>query len=79
MREVTGPIVAIVRCCARCSSRSRSWAASRPDYRQFAVTISIAAVISGFVAMTLTPAAAMVLRREHKEPAGWALVQPTRN
>ena len=39
-------------------------------YRQFAVTISIAVVISGFVALTLTPAlCVLILKREH-QPAG---------
>ncbi|MBQ4616148.1 MAG: multidrug efflux RND transporter permease subunit [Mailhella sp.] len=38
-------------------------------YRQFAVTIAIAVVISGVVALTLTPALCMLLlRTEHKEP-----------
>ena len=40
-------------------------------YRQFAVTIAMAVVISGVVALTLTPALCMLLLREgHKEP--WA-------
>ena len=39
-------------------------------YRQFAVTIAIAVVISGVVALTLTPALCrLLLRFEHKEPA----------
>ena len=38
-------------------------------YRQFAVTISIAVVISGIVALTLTPAlCVLILKREHKLP-----------
>ena len=47
-------------------------------YRQFAVTISIAVVISGLVALTLTPAlCVLILKREH-QPAGplLPLVQP---
>ncbi len=37
-------------------------------YRQFAVTIAIAVVISGVVALTLTPAlCAMILKNKHKE------------
>ncbi len=40
-------------------------------YRQFAVTIAIAVVISGVVALTLTPALCMqLLKRERREP--WA-------
>ena len=39
-------------------------------YRQFAVTIAIAVVISGVVALTLTPALCrLLLRAEHAEPA----------
>ena len=47
-------------------------------YRQFAVTISIAVVISGLVALTLTPAlCAMILKREHQQPRSLLrLVQP---
>jgi HAE1 family hydrophobic/amphiphilic exporter-1/multidrug efflux pump len=38
-------------------------------YRQFAVTISIAVVISGVVALTLTPSlCVLILKREHREP-----------
>ena len=43
-------------------------------YRQFAVTISIAVVISGFVALTLTPALCVMMLKPHdqaKEPR-WA-------
>ena len=35
-------------------------------YRQFAVTISIAVVISAIVALTLTPPNVLILKREHK-------------
>lgn len=39
-------------------------------YRQFAVTVAIAVVISGVVALTLTPAlCAMILKNNHHEPA----------
>jgi len=39
-------------------------------YRQFAVTIAIAVVISGIVALTLTPAlCAMILKKSHNENA----------
>ena len=38
-------------------------------YRQFAVTISIAVVISGIVALTLTPSlCVLILKREHRVP-----------
>ena len=39
-------------------------------YRQFAITVAIAVVISGIVALTLTPAlCAMILKKTHKENA----------
>src|SRR6185436_12827422 len=38
-------------------------------YRQFAVTIAIAVVISGIVALTLTPSlCVLILKREHRAP-----------
>ena len=41
-------------------------------YRQFAVTIVISIVISGFVALTLTPAlCATILKNDHKKPGGF--------
>jgi multidrug efflux pump subunit AcrB len=47
MTEVTSPIIAIVLVLCACSCRSRSSAASTGElYRQFAVTISMAVVIS---------------------------------
>jgi len=43
-------------------------------YRQFAVTISIAVVISGVVALTLTPSlCVLILKREHKQPGRFFL------
>ena len=40
-------------------------------YRQFAVTIAVSVVISGIVALTLTPAlAALILKEKHGEPRG---------
>jgi multidrug efflux pump len=41
-------------------------------YRQFAITIVISIVISGFVALTLTPSlCASILKNEHKEAKGF--------
>ncbi len=41
-------------------------------YRQFAITIVISIVISGFVALTLTPSlCASILKHEHKKPQGF--------
>jgi HAE1 family hydrophobic/amphiphilic exporter-1/multidrug efflux pump len=67
MREVTSPIIAIVLVlCAVFIPIAFLGGLSGELYRQFAVTISIAVVISGFVALTLTPAlCALVLKKEH--------------
>ena len=67
MKEVTSPIIAIVLVlCAVFIPIAFLGGLTGELYRQFAVTISIAVVISGFVALTLTPSlCAIVLRREH--------------
>jgi len=67
MREVTSPIIAIVLVlCAVFIPIAFLGGLTGELYRQFAVTISIAVVISGFVALTLTPSlCAIVLRKEH--------------
>jgi hydrophobe/amphiphile efflux-1 (HAE1) family protein len=68
MSEVTGPVVAIV--LVLCSVFVPvAFLGGLPGqlYRQFAITISIAVVISGLVALTLTPAlCALVLRKPHE-------------
>jgi HAE1 family hydrophobic/amphiphilic exporter-1/multidrug efflux pump len=71
--EVTSPIIAIVLVlCAVFIPIACLGGLTGELYRQFAVTISIAVVISGFVALTLTPAlCAIVLRREHKHADTW--------
>jgi hydrophobe/amphiphile efflux-1 (HAE1) family protein len=57
MQEVTGPVVAIVLVlCAAFVPIAFLGGLAGELYRQFAVTISIAVVLSGFVALTLTPA-----------------------
>jgi multidrug efflux pump subunit AcrB len=57
MREVTSPIIAIVLVlCAVFIPIAFIGGLAGELYRQFAVTISIAVVISGIVALTLTPA-----------------------
>jgi HAE1 family hydrophobic/amphiphilic exporter-1/multidrug efflux pump len=68
MKEVTGPIIAIVLVlCAVFIPIAFLGGLTGELYRQFAVTISIAAVLSGFVAMTLTPALCVwLLKHEHK-------------
>jgi hydrophobe/amphiphile efflux-1 (HAE1) family protein len=70
MREVTGPVVAIVLVlCAVFVPIAFLGGLTGELYRQFAVTIAIAVVISGVVALTLTPTLCVaILKREHKRP-----------
>ena len=70
MHEVTSPIIAIVLVlCAVFIPIAFLGGLTGELYRQFAVTISIAVVISGFVALTLTPSlCVVVLKREHRRP-----------
>jgi HAE1 family hydrophobic/amphiphilic exporter-1/multidrug efflux pump len=69
MKEVTGPVIAIVLVlCSVFIPIAFLGGLTGELYRQFAVTISIAAVISGFVALTLTPAlCVLILKHEHKK------------
>ncbi len=66
MHEVTGPIVAIVLTLTAVFVPIAFLGGLTGElYRQFAVTISIAVVISGLVALTLTPAlSALILRHD---------------
>jgi hydrophobe/amphiphile efflux-1 (HAE1) family protein len=70
MTEVTSPIIAIVLVlCAVFVPIAFLGGLSGELYRQFAATISIAVVISGIVALTLTPSLCVaMLRRGHHEP-----------
>jgi len=70
MTEVTSPIVAIVLVlCAVFVPIAFLGGLTGELYRQFAVTISIAVVISGITALTLTPVLCVaILKREHKKP-----------
>jgi HAE1 family hydrophobic/amphiphilic exporter-1/multidrug efflux pump len=70
MKEVTSPIIAIVlTLCAVFVPIAFLGGLTGELYRQFAVTISIAVVISGVVALTLTPSlCVLILRREHRQP-----------
>ncbi|MGQ0509651.1 MAG: efflux RND transporter permease subunit [Betaproteobacteria bacterium] len=72
MREVTSPIIAIVLVlCAVFIPIAFLGGLTGELYRQFAVTISIAVVISGFVALTLTPSlCAIVLKDGVKRAPG---------
>ncbi len=73
MREVTSPIIAIVLVlCAVFVPIAFLGGLTGELYRQFAVTISIAVVISGIVALTLTPAlCVLVLKKEPKPSSGF--------
>jgi multidrug efflux pump len=73
MREVTSPIIAIVLVlCAVFIPIAFLGGLTGELYRQFAVTISIAVVISGLVALTLTPSlCAVLLKPQHGAPARW--------
>jgi HAE1 family hydrophobic/amphiphilic exporter-1/multidrug efflux pump len=70
MHEVTGPVIAIVLVlCAVFVPIAFLGGLTGELYRQFAITIAIAVVISGFVALTLTPSlCVLILKREHKQP-----------
>ncbi len=70
MREVSGPVIAIVlTLCAVFVPIAFLGGLTGELYRQFAVTISIAVVISGIVALTLTPSlCVLILKHEHKMP-----------
>ncbi|MDQ8728392.1 multidrug efflux RND transporter permease subunit [Bradyrhizobium sp. LHD-71] len=70
MNQVSGPIVAIVlTLCAVFIPVSFLGGLAGQLYRQFAVTISVSVVISGIVALTLTPAlGAIFLQLQHREP-----------
>ena len=71
MQEVTGPIIAIVLVlCAVFVPIAFLGGLTGELYRQFAVTIAIAVVISGLVALTLTPAlCVLILKRGARQPS----------
>ena len=64
MEQVTGPIIAIVLVlCAVFVPVAFMQGLAGTMYRQFAITISISVIISGIVALTLTPALSALLLR----------------
>ena len=68
MREVTRPIIAIVLVlCAVFLPVAFLGGLVGEMYRQFAMTISVSVAISGFVALTLTPALCATLLRHEEE------------
>jgi hydrophobe/amphiphile efflux-1 (HAE1) family protein len=70
MREVSGPVIAIVlTLCAVFVPIAFLGGLTGELYRQFAVTISIAVVLSGIIALTLTPSlCVLLLKRSHRPP-----------
>ena len=70
MGEVTGPVVAIVLVlCAVFIPVAFMGGLAGEMYKQFAVTIAVSVVLSGIVALTLTPAlCALLLREKHANP-----------
>ena len=72
MEEVSGPVIAIVLVlCAVFIPVSFLGGLAGELYRQFAITIAVSVVVSGIVALTLTPAlCAILLKPGHSEP--WA-------
>jgi hydrophobe/amphiphile efflux-1 (HAE1) family protein len=70
MEEVSGPVIAIVLVlCAVFIPVSFLGGLAGELYRQFAVTIAVSVVISGIVALTLSPAlCALILSRSHGRP-----------
>ena len=68
MQEVTGPVIAIVLVlCAAFIPVAFLGGLAGELYRQFSVTITIAVVLSGVVALTLTPALCAVLLKPNME------------
>jgi multidrug efflux pump len=72
MHEVSGPVVAIVLVlCAVFVPIAFLGGLTGELFRQFAITISISVVLSGVVALTMTPAlCVMILRNDHKKSSG---------
>ncbi|NVJ52985.1 MAG: multidrug efflux RND transporter permease subunit [Campylobacteraceae bacterium] len=73
MKEVTGALIAIILVlCAIFIPVAFMGGLSGEMYRQFAITIVISVIISGFVALTLTPTLCVkILRNRTKEPKGF--------
>ncbi|MDN0077168.1 multidrug efflux RND transporter permease subunit [Crenobacter sp. SG2303] len=73
MDEVTGPVIAIVLVlCAVFVPVAFLGGITGQLYKQFAITIAISVVISGIVALTLSPAlASLLLKSTHHEKKGF--------
>ncbi|AIF81127.1 hydrophobe/amphiphile efflux-1 (HAE1) family protein [endosymbiont of Acanthamoeba sp. UWC8] len=70
MEEVSGPVIAIVLVlCAVFIPVGFMGGLTGEMYKQFAITIAVSVTISGFVALTLTPAlCVLMLKNDHQEP-----------
>ena len=74
MSEVSGPVIAIVFVlCAVFIPVAFLGGIAGQLYRQFAITISISVIISGIVALTLSPALAAILLKHKKEDSKFTL------
>lgn len=74
MKELTTPLIAIILVLSAVFIPSAlSSGFSGVMYKQFAMTIVIAVVISGIVALTLTPALCAVFLKEHEPEPIWPL------
>ncbi len=74
MHELTTPLIAIVLVLSAVFvPAALSGGFSGVMYQQFAMTIVIAVVISGIVALTLTPALCAIFLKEHEEQAIWPI------
>ena len=73
MEQVTGPIIAIVLVLVSVFVPvAFITGLAGVMYRQFAITIAVSVTISGFVALTLTPALCSVfLEQAHRQEHGW--------
>ena len=71
IREVSGAVIAIV-CVLVCVFLPVAFLGgiSGALYRQFAVTLSLCVILSGFVALTLTPTLCALFLKPHAAPSG---------
>lgn len=75
MKEVTGPVVAIVLVlCAVFIPVAFLGGIAGQLYKQFALTISISVLISGIVALTLSPALSAILLKPRKSPSKFTVL-----
>lgn len=76
MDEVTGPVIAIVLVLAAVFVPVGFLGGITGElYKQFAITIALSVAISGFVALTLSPAlCALVLKPGHEAPKGFWII-----